>query len=676
MRKTLITAALPYANGPVHIGHVAGVYLPADIYARFLRNQGKEVLFVSGTDEHGVPITIKAAKENKTPQQVVDENYEIIAKSFWELGISFDIFSRTTNQTHFETATEFFTDLYSRGIFQSIETEQYFDQQNNKFLADRYITGTCPKCQNPSAYGDQCEKCGTTLSPDELINPKSALSGEIPIKKKTTNWYLPLDTIQKDFLNQWINSKTQWKNTVLGQCKSWLNDELKPRAMTRDLEWGIPVPVSGSDGKVMYVWFEAPIGYISATKEARPNQWKDWWQNPETDLVHFIGKDNIVFHCIIFPAMLHVHSQAYNLPTSIPANEFLNLEGDKISTSRNWAVWLHEYLLDFKDKQDELRYVLTSIMPETKDAEFTWADYQARVNNELVAIFGNFVNRTMVLSNKFYEGKVPAIETQEMAPKIAAATAELQNLHSKMCTALADYKFREALATFMDAARVGNKFLADNEPWKLVKENPQATAEIMNFAVQICHFLCLASEPFMPHTNQKMCEQLNYLPLEMDVNAFWTGKKILNFIPASHQLGTPALLYNKIEDNQIAEQKAKLQKPKTGIEMKPEIQFDEFSKIQIVIATIKEAKKVDGADKLLHIILDVAGQEKTVLSGIAKHHNPQDIVGKQVCYLINLAPRKMRGIISEGMILMAEDTEGNLIFVSPETAINSGAGVS
>jgi methionyl-tRNA synthetase len=676
MTKTLITAALPYANGPVHIGHVAGVYLPSDIYARFLRNQGKEVLFVSGTDEHGVPITIKAAKENKTPQEVVDENHEIIAKSFWELGISFDIFSRTTNKMHFDTAQEYFKDLYDQGLFIEQETEQYYDEEHKKFLADRYIVGTCPKCQNPDAYGDQCENCGTTLSPTELIDPRSALSGNKPIKKITKNWYLPLDKIQRDFLDQWINAQTHWKNQVQGQCRSWLADGLRPRAMTRDLEWGIPVPVPNADGKVLYVWFEAPIGYISATKEKRPHDWESWWKGTDTELVHFIGKDNIVFHCIIFPAMLHAHSQNYILPHNVPANEFLNLEGNKISTSKNWAVWLHEYLLDFPEKQDELRYVLASIMPENKDSEFTWADYQARVNGELVAILGNFVNRTMVLTHKYYEGEVPAMPANELSDEIAAARQQIKDCHTKMCQSLSQYKFRDGLSALMDAARVGNKFLADIEPWKLIKTNEVATQAAMAFAIEITHYLALACEPFLPFTHQKLCTQLNYIPFEMDIQHFWNGTKIWGILPQNHTVGESQLLYGKIEDADINAQKEKLSQSKTGFKMKEEIQFDEFSKMQIVVATITAAAAVPKADKLLQISLEVAGSHKTVLSGIAEHHKPEDIVGKQVCYLANLAPRKMRGIMSEGMILMAQDVEGNLVFVSPEKAVNSGADVA
>ena len=676
MSKTLITAALPYANGPVHIGHVAGVYLPSDIYARFLRNKGQEVLFVSGTDEHGVPITIKAGKENKTPQEVVNENYETIAKSFWGLGISFDVFSRTTNETHFKTAQDFFTDLYKQDLFVEQETEQYYDEENKKFLADRYIIGTCPKCGNPDAYGDQCENCGTTLSPLELKNPKSALSGNKPIKKKTTNWYLPLDKIQSEFLEEWINKQTHWKNQVLGQCKSWLKDELRPRAMTRDLNWGIPVPVKNAAGKVLYVWFEAPIGYISATKEKRPHDWESWWKGKDTNLVHFIGKDNIVFHCIIFPAMLHAHSEDYVLPQNVPANEFLNLEGNKISTSKNWAVWLHEYLEEFPEKQDELRYVLASIMPENKDSEFTWADYQARVNGELVAIFGNFVNRTMVLTHKYYDGVIPALPAKKLEQEIAAAKEEICRLHKKMCDSLSAYKFRDALAAFMDSARVGNKFLADIEPWKLIKTDEEATQAAMAFAMDITQYLALACEPFLPFTHQKLSTQLNFIPLEHMITRFWNGECLFGNLNGGHKVGPSTLLYTKVEDVDIEKQKEKLAGIKTGFKMKEEIQFEDFGKMQIVVANITAANKVEKADKLLQITLDVAGTSRTVLSGIAMHHKPEDIIGKQVCYLANLAPRKMRGITSEGMILMAEDAEGNLVFVSPEKAINSGAEIA
>jgi len=686
MSKITITAALPYANGPVHIGHLAGVYIPADIYARFIRLLGKEVLFICGSDEHGVPITLRAKKEGVTPQDVVDRYNKIIGDSFRDLGISFDIYSRTSNKTHHDLAQDFFKNLYDKKAFREISSEQYFDEQAQQFLADRYITGTCPKCSNENAYGDQCEKCGSTLSPSELINPKSALSGSIPVLKETKNWYLPLDEIQKDFLNDYINNNTHWKSNVAGQCKSWLNDGLRERAMTRDLDWGIPVPVEGADGKVLYVWFEAPIGYISATKELRPEDWEQWWTG-DTRLVHFIGKDNIVFHCIIFPAMLHLRGDGYVVPTDVPANEFLNLEGQKISTSRNWAVWLNEYLVDLPNKQDELRYVLTSIAPETKDSEFTWKDYQTRVNSELVGIYGNFANRVLVLMNKFYNGAIPAknhnFNTTELCNTYIAPIAKL----------IADYKFRDAQFGLMELARFGNKYLAEQEPWKLIKTDEAAAATVLQFASEILLNLAVLSEVFLPNTSQNLLNQLNIQISNDEKKAFWEGTKWLE-IPTNHTIGDVSLLFQKIEDDVIEAQMNKLQQslvdnlasaapaatatPKVEhiAEPKAEIQYDDFAKLDLRVAKVLTCEKVEKADKLLKLTLEVGTETRTVVSGIALHFTPEEVIGKSVLYLANLAPRKMRGIESQGMILMAENTDGKLYFMQPSANIDSGSGVS
>jgi len=686
MSKITITAALPYANGPVHIGHLAGVYIPADIYARFTRLLGKEVLFICGSDEHGVPITLRAKKEGVTPQDVVDIYNKIIGDSFRDLGISFDIYSRTSNKTHHDLAQDFFKNLYNKKAFREISSEQYFDEQAQQFLADRYITGTCPKCSNENAYGDQCEKCGSTLSPSELINPKSALSGSVPVLKETKNWYLPLDEIQKDFLNDYINNNTHWKSNVAGQCKSWLNDGLRERAMTRDLDWGIPVPVEGADGKVLYVWFEAPIGYISATKELRPDDWEQWWTG-DTRLVHFIGKDNIVFHCIIFPAMLHLRGDGYVVPTDVPANEFLNLEGQKISTSRNWAVWLNEYLVDLPNKQDELRYVLTSIAPETKDSEFTWKDYQTRVNSELVGIYGNFANRVLVLINKFYNGAIPNkthnFNTTELCNTYIAPIAKL----------ISDYKFRDAQFGLMELARFGNKYLAEQEPWKLIKTDEAAAASVLQFASEILLNLAVLSEVFLPNTSQNLLNQLNIQISEDEKRAFWEGSKWLE-IPANHSIGEVSLLFQKIEDDVIEVQMNKLQQSLVDnlasaaptatsapavehiAEPKAEIQYDDFAKLDLRVAKVLTCEKVEKADKLLKLTLEVGTETRTVVSGIALHFAPEEVIGKSVLYLANLAPRKMRGIESQGMILMAENTDGKLYFMQPSANINSGSGVS
>jgi methionyl-tRNA synthetase len=681
MSKTTITAALPYANGPVHIGHLAGVYIPADIYARFCRLQGKETLFVCGSDEHGVPITLRARKEGITPQDVVDRYHGIIKDSFERLGIQFDIYSRTSNATHKETAQEFFKDLLDKGAFREIISEQFFDPEANQFLADRYITGDCPKCYNPGAYGDQCEKCGSTLSPSELKNPKSALSGAVPVLKETKNWYLPLDELQESFLNEYIHSQTSWKSNVLGQCKSWLNDGLKERAMTRDLDWGIPVPVENAEGKVLYVWFEAPIGYISATKEARPNDWQDWWTG-DSQLIHFIGKDNIVFHCIIFPAMLHLRGNGYVVPAQVPANEFLNLEGQKISTSRNWAVWLNEYLDELPGREDELRYVLNSIAPETKDSEFTWKDYQTRINSELVGIYGNFANRVLVLMNKFYDGDIPSKAHNFESGQLA--TEYIQPILDK----LQQYKFRDAQVALMELARFGNKYLADHEPWKLIKTDAHKTAEIMQFAYEVLCNLCLASEIFLPNTFKKLQIQLGIEFNDAQKASFW--QKAEWFSPASGgKIGELSLLFAKMEDDIIEGQITKLQsslpqettpaavesKEEVVID-KPLIQYDDFAKLDLRIATVVKCEKVEKADKLLNLTLSLGNEERTVLSGIAMHFTPEECVGQQVLYLANLSPRKMRGIESHGMILMAEDSHGKLHFVRPSTEINAGAGVA
>lgn len=665
-KRHLITCALPYANGPVHIGHLAGCFLPSDIYNRYLRMQGKEVLFICGTDEHGVPITLKAKKENKTPQQVVDENYSVISAGLKNFGIHFDTFSRTTNTLHHETAQAFFKTLYDKGVFIEEVTEQLYDLEANQFLADRYIVGTCPNCSYESAYGDQCESCGRTSSPQELINAKSALTGNTPVLKETKNWYLPLDSIQSEFLDKWVASKKDnWKSNVYGQCNSWLQEGLKPRAMTRDLDWGVNVPVEGADGKVMYVWFDAPIGYITATKEAAGDDWTKWWKDSNTEMTHFLGKDNIVFHTVIFPAMLHAHG-AYNLPTNVPANEFLNLEGDKISTSRNHAIWLHEYLTDLPGKTDELRYALTSILPESKDADFTWVDYQARVNNELVAILGNFVNRVIVLTHKYYDGKVPSGTLHSALPDVTG----------KINDALSDFNQRSGLEAFMEIARNGNKYLQDTEPWKLIKDeaNAQTVADCLFTCIQIVKEIGDYAQIFLPVTSDKLLNILN-------INSYDDA------ITEGHKINKPVLLFEKIEDELIKVQREKLQKAKeinaksaaspteekTEIPIKPMIQYDEFTKLDLRVATIIAAEKIKKADRLLHITLDIGSETREVVSGIAEHYAPEDIIGKQVTYLANLAPRTLKKIESTGMILMAEDTDGKLKFVAPSEATAAGS---
>ena len=661
-KKHLVTCALPYANGPLHIGHLAGCFLPSDIYVRYLRNSGKEVLFVCGTDEHGVPITLQAKKKGVTPQDVVDENYALIHESLEKWGIGFDNFSRTTRPIHHETAKDFFKTLYDNGVFVEQVTEQYYDEASKQFLADRYITGECPHCKHEGAYGDQCENCGRTLSPSELVNPTSALTGNVPIKKETKNWFLPLDTLQESFLNEWVATKKDvWKSHVYGQCMSWLNDGLKPRAMTRDLDWGVKVPVDGADGKVMYVWFDAPIGYISATKEFT-DDWKSWWQNPDTELTHFLGKDNIVFHTIIFPAMLTAHGD-FNLPTHVPANEFLNLEGDKLSTSRNHAVWLHEYLNDFPGKEDELRYVLTSIMPESKDSDFSWADFQARVNNELVAILGNWVNRVMVLTHKYFDGVVPSNENQVDYDVLTSA----QTLDEKVGRLIQEFKFRDGLSELMAIPRLGNKYLQDTAPWLAIKEEngEQRGKEILNISLQLLALFASSSRPFLPQTSDKLTKMLQLKP---------TG------LMAGQQVNKPTLLFAKIEDEEIQKQKEKLEnQAQENAEtpeleaIKPTITFDDFSKLDFRVGTIVEAMKVHKADKLLQLLVDIGLEKRTILSGIAEHFNPNDLIGKQAVVVTNLAPRKMRGVESNGMLLMAENTEGKLVFVEPVGGLEPGS---
>lgn len=676
-KRNLVTAALPYANGPVHIGHLAGCYLPADIYVRYLRSKGEDVKFICGSDEHGVPITIKAKKEGITPQQVVDKYHKIMGDAFKEFGISFDIYSRTTSKVHHKTASDFFRTLYDKGCFTEQVTEQYYDEEAKQFLADRYIVGTCPKCGNENAYGDQCEKCGTSLSPNELINPHSTLSGSKPVLRKTKNWFLPLDKLAPK-IKAYIEKHKDWKSNVYGQCKSWLDsgDGLQPRAMTRDLDWGVPVPVEGAEGKVLYVWFDAPIGYISATKELLPNDWKKYWCDKESRLIHFIGKDNIVFHCIIFPAMLMEHGE-FIVADNVPANEFLNLEGDKISTSRNWAVWLHEYLVDFKDKQDVLRYTLCSNAPETKDNDFTWKDFQAKNNNELVAILGNFVNRTLVLTHKFYDGVVP--EAVEYTKDDLRILEEIARAPEKVAAALDQFRFREALAEMMNLARVGNKYLADTEPWKLVKTDEKRVKTIMNISLQITTSLAILCEPFLPFTSKKLFAMLNMPELK------WNSAKHAHNLSAGHKINKEELLYNKIEDAEIEAQVKKLQDSKKMnaenqsaqvLAQKAEVTFDEFSKMDIRIGTVLEAEKVQGTDKLLKLKIDTGIDVRTVVSGIALYYKPEEMVGKQVSILVNLAPRKIKGIESKGMILMAENSKGELSLVSPtKSDTNNGSTV-
>ena len=674
-KRTLITTALPYANGPVHIGHLAGVYIPADIYARYLRLKGEEVLMIGGSDEHGVPITIRAQKEGITPQDVVDRYHAIIKDGFERLGITHDIYSRTSSATHHEHASEFFRKLYDKGEFIEKTSQQYYDEQANQFLADRYITGTCPHCNNERAYGDQCESCGTSLAPTDLKDPKSAITGNTPVLRETKHWYLPLDK-HESFLREWIlEGHKEWKSNVYGQCKSWLDMGLQPRAVSRDLDWGIPVPVEGAEGKVLYVWFDAPIGYISNTKELLPDTWETWWKSEDTKLVHFIGKDNIVFHCIVFPAMLKAEG-SYILPENVPANEFLNLEGDKISTSRNWAVWLHEYLDEFPGKQDVLRYVLTANAPETKDNDFTWKDFQARNNNELVAIYGNFVNRALVLTNKYFEGKVPALG--ELTDYDKETIAEVQAIKATIEKELDTYHFREALKTAMNLARIGNKYLADTEPWKLAKTDMSRVATILNIALQITANLTIVFSPFLPFSSEKLLRML-------DVNeAFsWDSLGSMELLSVGHQIATAELLFEKIEDSTIEAQIEKLQATKAANELAErkaepiaqDIQFDDFLKLDIRVGTVLECSKVPKADKLLQFKIDDGLGGRTIVSGIAKHYQPEELVGKQVCFIANLPPRKLKGIESQGMILSAEDLDGSLRLISPSVEVSPGSKV-
>ncbi len=662
--RTLVTAALPYANGPVHIGHLAGCYLPADIYVRYLRSIGTDVKFICGSDEHGVPITIKAKKENTTPQAIVDKYHSIMGNSFKDFGISFDIYSRTSSKTHHQTASDFFKVLYDKNVFTEEITQQYYDETAKQFLADRYIVGTCPKCANTNAYGDQCEKCGSTLNATDLIDPKSTLSGSKPVLKETKNWFLPLDKLQPK-IKAYIEKHADWKTNVFGQCKSWMDsgDGLQPRAMTRDLDWGVKVPVKDADGKVLYVWFDAPIGYISATKELLPETWENYWKKEDSRLIHFIGKDNIVFHCIIFPAMLMEHGD-FILPDNVPANEFLNLEGYKISTSRNWAVWLHEYLTDFEGKQDVLRYTLCSNAPETKDNDFTWKDFQTKNNSELVAIFGNFINRTLVLTHKFYEGKVP--EATIYAKEDLLVLEELKNASIKVAKALELFKFREAINEWMNVARIGNKYLAETEPWKLIKVDESRVKTIMNISLQISCNLAIMAEPFLPFTSKKLFELLNIKPLN------WPAASKTDNMVNGHVINKDELLFSKIEDAEIQKQLDKLQQNKLEnlantkpIEIKTETTFDDFLKMDIRTATIIAAEAVPKTDKLLKLLIDTGVDKRVVVSGIAQFFKPENIIGQKVCLLANLAPRKIKGIESQGMILMAENSNGELTFVSP-----------
>jgi methionyl-tRNA synthetase len=673
-KRSLVTSALPYANGPLHIGHLAGVYIPADIYVRFLRMNKEDVIFIGGSDEHGVPITIKALQEGVTPQEIVDRYHAIIKKSFEEFGISFDIYSRTSNKIHHETASEFFRKMYDAGQFIEKVTRQYYDEETGQFLADRYITGTCPHCNYEKAYGDQCEKCGTSLNATDLINPVSVLSGNVPILKDTRHWFLPLDEYEP-WLKEWIleGHKDDWKTNVYGQCKSWLDQGLQPRAVTRDLDWGVKVPVEGADGKVLYVWFDAPIGYISATKELTPD-WEKYWKDPQTRLIHFIGKDNIVFHCIIFPAMLKGEG-TFILPDNVPAFEFLNLEGDKISTSRNWAVWLHEYLVDFPGKQDVLRYVLTSNAPEAKDNDFTWKDFQAKNNNELVAILGNFVNRTMVLTHKYFNGIVPGKGPLSDSDK--EALEAMATFPGRIAGSLRNFRFRESLSEFMNLARLGNKYLTDNEPWKTFPSDTVRTGTILNISLQICAELSIVGEPFLPFSSDKIRKMLNIPAMT------WDEATRLEWLVAGSQLNPADYVFDKIDDAQIEAQVQRLLDTKKineaqvqpAVPMKPVIEYDDFSKMDIRVGTILEAEKVARTKKLLKLKIDTGIDVRIVVSGIAEFFEPADIIGKKVSILVNLAPKNLKGIDSQGMILMAEDEAGRLFFVSPEGDCGNGSSV-
>ncbi len=674
-KRTLVTTALPYANGPVHIGHLAGVYVPADIYVRYLRLKGEEVLFIGGSDEHGVPITIKAKKEGVTPQDIVDRYHGIIKKSFEELGISFDIYSRTTSKIHYETAAEYFKNLYEKGEFVEKTSEQYYDEEAGQFLADRYITGTCPHCKNPNAYGDQCEACGTSLSPLDLIEPKSAISGSKPVLRETKHWYLPLDK-HEAWLRQWIlEDHKEWKTNVYGQCKSWIDMGLQPRAVSRDLDWGVPVPVEGAEGKVLYVWFDAPIGYISNTKELLPNDWEKWWKDESTRMLHFIGKDNIVFHCIVFPAMLKADG-SYILPDNVPANEFLNLEGDKISTSRNWAVWLHEYLVEFPGKQDVLRYVLTANAPETKDNDFTWKDFQTRNNSELVAIFGNFINRALVLTHKYFDGVVPALG--ELTDYDRETLKEFADVKADVESYLDNFRFRDAQKEAMNLARIGNKYLADTEPWKLAKTDMARTATILHIGLQIAANLAIAFEPFLPFSAKKLRDMLGMETFS------WNDLGSIELLKEGAKLGETQLLFDKIEDSVVEAQVQKLLDTKKAnelaaykpAEVKPNVPFDEWEKTDIRVATVLECTKVPKADKLLQFKLDDGMGGRTIVSGIAQSYpNPEELVGTQVLFIANFEPRKLKGIVSEGMILSAVDADGKLVLCRPQREVRPGCSV-
>lgn len=716
-KRTLVTCALPYANGPVHIGHLAGVYVPADVYVRYLRMRGEDVLYICGSDEHGVPITIKAKKQGVTPQDIVDKYHKIIKDSFSGLGINFDIYSRTTSKVHEKNASAFFKKLYEEGKFIEKESEQFYDTEAKTFLADRYITGTCPKCGNPKAYGDQCEKCGSTLSPEELLEPKSALSGSAPVKKKTKHWYLPLDQYEP-WLKEWIlEQHKEWKTNVYGQCKSWLDGHLQPRAVSRDLDWGVPVPVEGADGKVLYVWFDAPIGYISNTQELLPQSWTQWWQKEDTRLIHFIGKDNIVFHCIVFPSMLKAEGTCI-LPDNVPANEFLNLEGDKLSTSQNWAVWLNEYEKEFPGQEDVLRYVICANAPETKDNDFTWKDFQQRNNSELVAIFGNFVNRAVVLTNKYFGGKVPAdlkpepIDKETLDQVVPCKEALEKNLES--------FHFREALKEAMNIARIGNKYISDTEPWAVAKTDMDRTASILNVSLQICADLAIAFEPFLPFSAEKLrnilrvgidagkdhrqgegaptenfyrdgeAKALHTMPSNEEIVLGWEDLGKRELLPAGHELGKAELLFSKIEDSVVEAQVAKLKATKESnaaeaaakaaeeaakhIEpQKDAVSFEDFEAMDIRTATVLEAERVPKTDKLLKLTIDTGIDQRVIVSGIAEYYSPEQMVGKQICILANLLPRKIRGIESKGMILMARQGDGKMRFITPEEALTNGA---
>jgi len=677
-KRTLVTCALPYANGPVHIGHLAGVYVPADIYVRYLRLRGQEVLYVCGSDEHGVPITIKARQQGCSPQDIVDKYHNIIDESFKALGINFDIYGRTSSKVHEKNASQFFRKLYDEGKFITKESEQYYDPEAKTFLADRYIVGTCPKCGHEGAYGDQCEHCGSTLSPEELINPKSKLSGAEPIKKKTTHWYLPLQDYEQ-WLREWIlEGHKEWRPNVYGQVKSWLDGGLQPRAVTRDLDWGVPVPVEGAEGKVLYVWFDAPIGYISNTIELLPDSWEKWWKSPDTKLVHFIGKDNIVFHCIVFPAMLKAYGDGFILPENVPANEFLNLEGDKISTSRNWAVWAHEYVRDFPGKEDVLRYVLTANAPETKDNDFSWKEFQTRNNSELVAIFGNFVNRAVVLTHKYFGGAAPA--AGELLAEDKEVLSQIPELRASIERNIEGYRFREALKDAMSIARLGNKYISDSEPWKVAKTDLERTGTILNVCLQICADLAIAFEPFTPFACGRLRKMLNLEKVE------WDKLGAEDIIKPGHQLGEAELLFAKIEDDAIQKQldrldairaekeaEAKAALAKQVAPAKEEVSFEQFDIMDIRTATVLEAERVPKTDKLLKLTIDTGLDKRVIVSGIAEYYSPEDMLGKQICILANLKPRVIRGIESKGMILMARQGDGTMRFITPQEALANGA---